>query len=68
MAWHILHGLLEQVRVHSTFAGKLWIIMMFIFRIVVVARIGDMVYHDEQVCSKLSNKSQNNKRCHKFIF
>ena len=49
MAWHILHGLLEQVRVHSTFPGKLWIIVMFIFRIVVVARIGDNVYHDEQV-------------------
>uniref|UniRef100_H2Y5A5 Gap junction protein n=1 Tax=Ciona savignyi TaxID=51511 RepID=H2Y5A5_CIOSA len=41
----------------STFPGKLWIIMMFIFRIVVVARIGDMVYHDEQshfVCNTLS--------------
>uniref|UniRef100_H2Y5A3 Gap junction protein n=1 Tax=Ciona savignyi TaxID=51511 RepID=H2Y5A3_CIOSA len=57
MAWHIIHSLLEQVRLHSTFPGKLWIIMMFIFRIVVVARIGDMVYHDEQshfVCNTLS--------------
>ena len=49
MAWHILHGLLEMVRTHSTYPGKLWIIMMFIFRIVVVARIGDNVYEDEQV-------------------
>jgi len=49
MAWHILHSLLDQVRMHSTFPGKLWIVMMFIFRILVVARIGDHVYHDEQV-------------------
>ena len=54
MAWHILHGLLEQLRIHSTFPGKLWIVMMFIFRIVVVARIGDNVYHDEQVCHLMS--------------
>nr|AAQ90187.1 connexin47 [Halocynthia pyriformis] len=62
MAWHILHGLLEQVRVQSTFPGKLWIIVMFIFRIVVVARIGDNVYHDEQanfVCNVLTPGCEN---------
>lgn len=62
MAWHILHGLLEQVRVQSTFPGKLWIVVMFIFRIVVVARIGDMVYHDEQssfVCNTLTPGCEN---------
>nr|XP_039269257.1 gap junction alpha-8 protein-like [Styela clava] len=62
MAWHILHGLLEQVRVQSTFPGKLWIVIMFIFRIVVVARIGDMVYHDEQssfVCNTLTPGCEN---------
>lgn len=51
MAWHIVHSLLERVRAHSTFPGKLWIVMMFVFRIVVVARIGDNVYADEQVSS-----------------
>ena len=55
MAWHILHSLLDQVRIHSTFPGKLWIVMMFIFRIVVVARIGDHVYEDEQVNLLFSN-------------
>nr|XP_039262111.1 gap junction gamma-1 protein-like [Styela clava] len=62
MAWHILHGLLEQVRLQSTFPGKLWIITMFIFRIVVVARIGDNVYHDEQssfVCNTLTPGCEN---------
>ena len=49
MAWHILHGLLEQVRLQATFPGKLWIVIMFVFRILVVARIGEDVYHDEQV-------------------
>lgn len=57
MAWHILHGLLEQFRKHSTFPGKIWIAVMFIFRIVVVARIGEQVYHDEQssfICNTLT--------------
>ena len=49
MAWHILNAFFEGIRTYSTFPGKLWIIIMFIFRIVIVARIAEHVYEDEQV-------------------
>jgi len=48
MAWHVLHNLLENCRKISTFPGKLWIMVMFAFRMVMIARVGDQVYGDEQ--------------------
>lgn len=48
MAWHVVHNLLEQCRKISTFPGKLWVMVMFAFRMVMVARVGDQVYSDEQ--------------------
>jgi len=48
MAWHVVHALLEQCRKISTFPGKIWVMVMFAFRMVMVARVGDQVYSDEQ--------------------
>lgn len=56
MAWHVFEKLLEGVANYSTFIGKLWITFFFIFRIIIVASIGDTVYNDEQsqfICNTL---------------
>ena len=56
MAWHIIEKLLEEVAKHSTFVGKVWITAIFLFRIVVVTRICDTVYHDEQAAFRCNIK------------
>ena len=48
MAWHLLEKMIEQTASHSTIFGKWWIAFVFIFRIIVVASIGENVYLDEQ--------------------
>lgn len=48
MAWHLLEKLVEHSAAHSTILGKWWIGIVFIFRIIVVASIGEQVYEDEQ--------------------
>ncbi|XP_039249223.2 gap junction delta-2 protein-like [Styela clava] len=48
MAWHLLEKMIEHSAAHSTLLGKWWISFMFVFRIIVVASIGDTVYSDEQ--------------------
>ena len=48
MAWHLLEKIIEQSSSHSTIFGKWWIAIVFVFRIIVVASIGDTVYSDEQ--------------------
>nr|XP_039254991.1 gap junction alpha-4 protein-like [Styela clava] len=56
MAWHVFEKLLEGVANYSTFIGKLWITFFFIFRIIMVASVGDTVYSDEQsqfICNTL---------------
>ena len=56
MAWHIIEKLLEEIAKHSTFVGKVWITAIFLFRIVVVTRICDTVYHDEQAAFRCNIK------------
>ncbi|CAK8694252.1 gap junction delta-2 protein-like [Clavelina lepadiformis] len=56
MAWHLLEKVIEQSSSHATILGKWWIACMFVFRIIVVASIGDTVYSDEQdefICNTL---------------
>lgn len=48
MAWHLLEKLIEHSAAHSTLLGKWWIAFMFVFRIIVIASVGDSVYSDEQ--------------------
>ncbi|XP_054482465.1 gap junction delta-2 protein-like [Anoplopoma fimbria] len=46
--WSILGRFLTEVQNHSTFIGKIWLTMLLIFRILLVALVGDAVYSDEQ--------------------
>ncbi|CAK8693187.1 unnamed protein product [Clavelina lepadiformis] len=52
MAWHIFEKLLEGVANYSPFIGKVWITFLFMFRLIMVASIGDTVYSDEQSAFK----------------
>ncbi|XP_014903264.1 gap junction delta-2 protein [Poecilia latipinna] len=46
--WTILGRFLTEVQNHSTVIGKIWLTMLLIFRIMLVALVGDAVYSDEQ--------------------
>lgn len=46
--WSILGRFLTEVQHHSTVIGKIWLTMLLIFRILLVALVGDAVYSDEQ--------------------
>ncbi|KAM9318895.1 gap junction delta-2 protein [Pholidichthys leucotaenia] len=46
--WSILGRFLSEVQNHSTVIGKIWLTMLLIFRIFLVALVGDAVYSDEQ--------------------
>ncbi|KAM6174087.1 LOW QUALITY PROTEIN: gap junction alpha-9 protein, partial [Erethizon dorsatum] len=35
--WHLLGGILEEVHIHSTVTGKIWLIILFIFQMLDVA-------------------------------
>jgi len=48
MGWHIYEKLLEKVANYSPFAGKVWIVFIFIFRLIIVTSVGDTIYDDEQ--------------------
>jgi len=48
MRWHIYEKLLEKVANYSPFAGKVWIVFIFIFRLIIVTSVGDTIYDDEQ--------------------
>uniref|UniRef100_A0A3B4EC40 Gap junction protein n=1 Tax=Pygocentrus nattereri TaxID=42514 RepID=A0A3B4EC40_PYGNA len=46
--WSILGRFLTEVQNHSTVIGKIWLTMLLIFRILLVALVGDAMYSDEQ--------------------
>ncbi|XP_069581905.1 gap junction delta-2 protein-like [Brachyistius frenatus] len=46
--WSILGRFLSEVQNHSTVIRKIWLTMLLIFRILLVALVGDTVYSDEQ--------------------
>uniref|UniRef100_A0A3P9LIF5 Uncharacterized protein n=1 Tax=Oryzias latipes TaxID=8090 RepID=A0A3P9LIF5_ORYLA len=46
--WSILGRFLTEVQNHSTAIGKIWLTVLLIFRIMLVALVGDAVYSDEQ--------------------
>lgn len=46
--WSILGRFLTEVQNNSTVIGKIWLTMLLIFRILLVALVGDAVYSDEQ--------------------
>ncbi|KAM3873197.1 gap junction alpha-9 protein [Diretmus argenteus] len=47
--WNFLGGILEEVHIHSTMVGKIWLTILFIFRMLVLGVAAEHVWHDEQV-------------------
>ncbi|XP_006777390.1 PREDICTED: gap junction alpha-4 protein [Myotis davidii] len=46
--WGFLEKLLDQVQQHSTVVGKIWLTVLFIFRILILGLAGESVWGDEQ--------------------
>ncbi|XP_069481349.1 gap junction alpha-4 protein-like [Ambystoma mexicanum] len=54
--WDILKDLLDEVQEHSTVIGKIWLTVLFIFRILILGLAGESVWGDEQsdfICNTL---------------
>ncbi|XP_072249348.1 gap junction alpha-9 protein [Leuresthes tenuis] len=47
--WNFLGGILEEVHIHSTIVGKIWLTILFIFRMLVLGVAAEDVWNDEQV-------------------
>lgn len=52
MTWHFLDKILDEASKQSTIIGKVWVVVIFIFRIVVLSKIGEPLYADEQAAFK----------------
>ncbi|XP_075918920.1 gap junction gamma-1 protein-like isoform X3 [Petromyzon marinus] len=48
MSWSFLTRLLEEISLHSTYLGKLWLTTFLILRIMLTIAAGESIYHDEQ--------------------
>ncbi|EHB09493.1 Gap junction alpha-4 protein [Heterocephalus glaber] len=46
--WGFLEKLLDQVQEHSTVVGKIWLTVLFIFRILILGLAGESVWGDER--------------------
>ncbi|XP_053123132.1 gap junction alpha-9 protein [Hemicordylus capensis] len=46
--WHFLGGILEEVHIHSTMIGKIWLTILFVFRMLVLGVAAEEVWTDEQ--------------------
>ncbi|XP_056437602.1 gap junction Cx32.7 protein-like [Gadus chalcogrammus] len=46
--WDLLSRLLDQVQTHSTVIGKVWLTVLFVFRILVLSTATEKVWGDEQ--------------------
>ena len=46
--WHLLGAILEEVHIHSTMVGKIWLTILFIFRMLVLGAAAEDVWDDEQ--------------------
>ncbi|XP_005988838.1 gap junction protein alpha 9a [Latimeria chalumnae] len=46
--WNFLGGVLEEVHIHSTIVGKIWLTILFIFRMLVLGVAAEDVWNDEQ--------------------
>ena len=42
--WGFLEKLLDQVQEHSTVVGKIWLTVLFIFRILILGLAGESVW------------------------
>ncbi|XP_035614726.1 gap junction alpha-10 protein-like [Oncorhynchus keta] len=46
--WNLLGSILEEVHVHSTIVGKIWLTILLIFRMLVLGVAAEDVWNDEQ--------------------
>ncbi|XP_043820263.1 gap junction alpha-10 protein [Dromiciops gliroides] len=46
--WNLLGSILEEVHFHSTLVGKIWLTILFIFRMLVLGVAAEDVWDDEQ--------------------
>ncbi|XP_078385296.1 gap junction delta-3 protein-like [Cetorhinus maximus] len=46
--WSFLSDLLESIKDHSPMLGRIWLLVMMIFRILVLATVGSDIFEDEQ--------------------
>ncbi|XP_036398091.1 gap junction protein alpha 10 a [Megalops cyprinoides] len=46
--WNLLGRILEEVHIHSTIVGKIWLTILFIFRMLVLGVAAEDVWDDEQ--------------------
>lgn len=46
--WNLLGGVLEEVHSHSTIVGKIWLTILFIFRMLILGVAAEDVWDDEQ--------------------
>ncbi|KAM4625931.1 gap junction protein alpha 10 a [Polymixia lowei] len=46
--WNLLGSILEEVHIHSTIVGKIWLTILFIFRMLVLGVAAEDVWEDEQ--------------------
>ncbi|XP_067869106.1 gap junction delta-3 protein-like [Heterodontus francisci] len=46
--WSFLSDLLESIKSHAPMLGRMWLIFMMIFRILVLATVGSETFEDEQ--------------------
>ncbi|MEE6484988.1 hypothetical protein FKM82_014124 [Ascaphus truei] len=46
--WNFLGVILEEVHMHSTIVGKIWLTILFIFRMLVLGVAAEEVWNDEQ--------------------
>uniref|UniRef100_A0A8C8JA16 Gap junction protein n=1 Tax=Oncorhynchus tshawytscha TaxID=74940 RepID=A0A8C8JA16_ONCTS len=54
--WGFLSSLLDKVQSHSTVVGKVWMTVLFIFRIMVLGAGAEKVWSDEQSNMKCNTK------------
>ncbi|XP_068198600.1 gap junction Cx32.2 protein-like [Antennarius striatus] len=55
--WSFLSALLDKVQLHSTILGKVWMAILFLFRIFILAAGVDKVWGDEQANMNCNTKS-----------
>uniref|UniRef100_A0A3B3R0J5 Gap junction protein n=1 Tax=Paramormyrops kingsleyae TaxID=1676925 RepID=A0A3B3R0J5_9TELE len=46
--WNLLGSILEEVHIHSTIVGKIWLTILFIFRMLLLGVAAEDVWNDEQ--------------------
>ncbi|XP_061668130.1 gap junction protein alpha 10 b [Syngnathoides biaculeatus] len=60
--WNLLGNILEEVHIHSTIMGKIWLTILFVFRMLVLGVAAEDVWDDEQsefVCNTVQPGCKN---------